>query len=393
MGSNDPAQREIKSRPRKARDMSAANRFPPTARVQPSKGTIQTPKGAIGVPHRKRSDLRWLIPFTLVVLLLAACSESTDDGADTTLAPTTTTTPTTSAPMSTTTTSSDAAFTEMEGFTYLTIDGEAFEGDSYVPEGEGPWPVVVMFHGIPDTKDGYVTDIAEAAAAAGMYVFVPNWPPGPALFMPEFFDPVTAIANCAVAFAQPDPDVSVPIVVYGFSAGAMPASFAALNPASEPIPGCVAVNPPAPITGAVLGDSEYFLHSTLFDPAFAADQEAMQAGIANTVDPSYWPPDMETRFFLWSADNGTSSRPFDDPRDETGWLAQRDPDGSIRADLDRLGQLDDGVVSFIDEAELLALRLDEAGMQVILDSFPGGHTTADKLPELVDYLTEAAVIN
>ena len=37
----------------------------------------------------------------------------------------------------------------MEGLTYLTVDGEAFEGDIYVPEGEGPWPVVVMFHGTP----------------------------------------------------------------------------------------------------------------------------------------------------------------------------------------------------------------------------------------------------
>ncbi len=334
---------------------------------------------------RRPYSLSLVASFTVVVLLLAACSGSSDESADTTLAPTT------SAPMSTTTTSSDAAFTEMEGFTYLTIDGEAFEGDMYVPEGEGPWPVVVMFHGNPATKDdSYTTVVAEAAAAAGMQVFVPNWLIGTGPFMPEFFDVHPAIANCAVAYAQPDPDVSVPIVVYGFSAGAMPASFAALNPASEPIPGCVAVNPPAPITGAVLGDSEYFLHSTFFDPPFAADQEAMQAGIANTVDPSYWPPDMETRFFLWSADNGTAPRLFDDPWDETGWLAQRDPDGSIRADLDRLGQLDDGVVSFIDEAELLALRLDEAGMQVILDSFPGGHTTADKVPELVAYLLDAA---
>jgi len=294
--------------------------------------------------------LRWLIPFSLVVLLLAACGDTADDSGDTTLAPTTTaapttttvaptttTTPTTSAPMSTTTASSDAAFTEMEGLTYLTIDGEAFEGDMYVPEGEGPWPVVVMFHGNPDTKDGFLTtEVAEAAAAAGMQVFVPNWLMGTTGFMPEFFDVFTALANCAVAYAQPDPDVLLPVVVYGFSAGGLPASRAALNPASDPIPGCVAANPPAPTTGAVLGESEYFMHSGFFDAAFAADQEVMQAGIAETVDPSYWPPDMETRFFLWFAENGIVSRTFDDPWDEAGWLAQRDPDGSIRDDLDRL---------------------------------------------------------
>ena len=351
--------------------------------------------------------LRILLSFTLVALL-AACSGSSGEAADTTVGPATTaapttttvaptttttapTTTTTSAPMATTTTIPDAAFTETEGFTYLTIDGEALEGDIYVPEGEGPWPVVIMFHGNPSTKDDrYVTEVAEAAAAAGMQVFVPNWLNGRGVFMPEFLGVFTAIANCAVSYAQPDPDQSVPIVAYGFSAGGLPASFAALNPATEPIPDCVAVNPPAPITGAVLGDSEYFAHPTLFDPAFAEDQEATQARVAKTVDPSHWPPDMQTRFFLWVADKGTASRTFDDPWDKTGWLAQRDPDGSIRDDLDRLGQLDDGAISFIDEAELLALRLEEAGIEVTVDSYPGGHTTANKVSELVNYLTEAA---
>ena len=351
-----------------------------------------------------------IVPLVLVVLL-AACSGSSGEAADTTVAATTTaapttttvaptttttapTTTTTSAPMSTTTTSSDATFTEMEGFTYLTIEGEAFEGDMYVPEGEGPWPVVVMFHGNPDTKDGFLTtEVAEAAAAAGMQVFVPNWLTGITQFTPETFDFFYAAANCAVAYAQQDSDDAMPVVVYGFSAGVGPASLAALNPATEAIPGCVAEHPPAPITGAVFGDGGYFLHSAIFDGAFAADQEAMQAKVANTVDPSHWPTDMKTRFFLWVADPGTAPRSFDDPWDETGWLAQRDPDGSIRDDLDRLSQLDDGVISFIDQGQFMALRLEEAGIEVTLDSYPGGHTTADKVPKLVGYLTEAAAIN
>jgi acetyl esterase/lipase len=280
----------------------------------------------------------------------------------------------------------------MADFTYLIVDGEAFEGDIYVPEGEEPWPVVVMFHGNPDSKDGRWTVVAEAAAAAGMYVFVPNWLTGFELFQvtAEMFDFLYTAANCAVAYAQPDPGVSLPVVVYGFSAGAGPASLAALDPASEPIPGCVAENPPAPITGAVLGDTEYFMHSTLWDGAFAADLEAMQATVAKYVDPTFWPADMETRFFLWFADDGTAPRYFDDPWDETGWLAQRDPDGSIRDDLDRLGQLDDGVISFIDEAQFMALRLEEAGIDVTLHNYPGGHTTADKVPELVGYFLDAA---
>lgn len=360
---------------------------------------------------RSRSVV-WLASFSAVVLLLSGCDGVDNAGADTTLAATTTTipvtttttgetttkttAPVTSAPISTTATGSDSPFTEMEGFTYLTIEGQTFEGDMYVPEGDGPWPVVVMFHGNYDTKDGYMTaDVAEAAAAAGMQVFVPNWLTltGVTGFTPASFDVFYAVANCAVAYAQPDPDASLPVVVYGFSAGVGPASRAALDPATGPIPGCVADNPPAPITGAVLGDGEYFLQSRIFDEPFAEDLEAMQALVATMVDPNLWPTDMKTQFFLWVADDGTAPRSLNDPRDETGWLAQRDPDGSIRDDLDRLDQLDDPVITFIEQGELMALRLEEAGIEVTLDHYPGGHTTDDKVPELVAYLTEAAAID
>ena len=338
-----------------------------------------------------------------VLVLLAACSgdDSDDEAANTTLAPTTTAPTTTTFPATTTAAPetatpavSDGAFTEMEGFTYLTVEGEAFEADMYVPDGNGPWPVVVMFHGdaAAGKDDSYTTVVAEAAAAAGMRVFVPTWLTGVSRITPETFDFFYAAANCAVAYAQ-DSDESVPVVVYGFSAGVGPASSAALDPASEPIPGCISENPPTPIAGAVLGYGEYFLHSTLFDGAFVSDLEAMQAKVATRVDPSLGPTDMETQFFIWVADDGTAPRTFGDPWDETGWLAQRDPDGSIRDDLDRLGQLDDGVVSFIDEGQLMALRLEEAGVEVTLDNYPGGHAPFDKVPELVDYLKDAAAID
>ncbi len=104
-----------------------------------------------------------------------------------------------------------------------------------------------------------------------------------------------------------------PVVVYGFSAGVGPATLAALDPTSEPVPGCEADDSPAPITGAVFGDGEYFLHSPLFDGAFVADPGAMQAVVAGIVDPKLWPSDMTTRFSIWIADEGTAPRAFDDP--------------------------------------------------------------------------------
>jgi len=58
--------------------------------------------------------------------------------------------------------------------------------------------------------------------------------------------------------------------------------------------------------------------------------------------------------------------------------------------LDRLDQLEDGAVTFIDAGQLLELRLSEAGIDVTLDGYPGGHTVREKVPALVDYLKAAA---
>ena len=53
-------------------------------------------------------------------------------------------------------------------------------------------------------------------------------------------------------------------------------------------------------------------------------------------------------------------------------------------DLESLDQLADGVVTYVDAGQLLELRLAEAGIEVTLDEYPGGHTTQDKVPEIVD---------
>ena len=45
--------------------------------------------------------------------------------------------------------------------------------------------------------------------------------------------------------------------------------------------------------GAVLGDSEYLLHSEFFDHGFATDPEGMLQRVADFVDPATWPPDLQ----------------------------------------------------------------------------------------------------
>ena len=99
-----------------------------------------------------------------------------------------------------------------------------------------------------------------------------------------------------------------------------------------------------------------------------------------------WSIDLDAKFFMWMPEIDTGPRPIEDGSD---WLSLRDPDGSIRADLDELGMLDDGVISNRDASRLLEKRLTDAGLDVTLDEYPGAHTTPDKALELVGYMQSA----
>jgi len=296
-------------------------------------------------------------------------------------------------------TAAEAAFTETTDLVYMNQNGVELLMDVYVPVGDGPWPVVVAFHGLDsNVKDELSTvAVAEAAAAEGMLVFTPTWivfDPPPFPLTVDTFRGFTAAANCAVAFAQQSaPDLGgdpATTVLHGFSGGAGAALLAAVEPSDTAIAGCETNASPTLVNGAVLGDGEYFLHSENFETAFESDLEAMQTEVALMNEAANWPPGLNAKFFLWVAASGTGSRGIGDPTDESGWLAMRDPDGSIRADLERLNQLEDGIISNVDAAQLLVLRLTEAGFEATVDEYPGGHTTLDKLPEIVGYLRAAA---
>lgn len=287
------------------------------------------------------------------------------------------------------------AFSMTPNVPYMTIDGREVYLDIYAPNSDGPWPVVVAFHGSGARDDLTTYTVATEAAAQGMLVFTPGWIDEHSFpLTADVFDVNRQTASCAVAFAQQqatelggDPDRTV---AYGFSAGYTPAMWVALAPAEGPIPGCATDASPTQVNGVVAGDGVGFLYTDYFDGAFDADPEAMQAHGEVFVDPAVWPSDLDAKFFLWAAGDGTLPRTVGDVTDETGWLAQRDPTGSIRADLERLGQLEDGVITLVDAGRLMADRLAAAGLDVTLDEYPGGHTTLDKVPELIGYMQAAA---
>jgi len=333
------------------------------------------------------------VMLVAVAMLAVSCSSGTTGTTTTAVAPAATTlasTVTTSAPDSGVAITRDIVYLEMDGFEYLV--------DVYVPDGDGPWPVVVALHGGTVYKNNsYTTRVAEAAAESGMLVFAPNWVaewPTLSAMDAAFVRSTQPVLQCALTFAQLEAATyggdSKRTVVYGSSGGATSGAGLVLGPRADLTSGCLAQAPPMAPVGAVLGDAEYFNHATWWDGAFDEDIEEMQTLVAEEVDPAFWNADLPARIHLWAAEDGSFPRPFDDPWDEDGWFAQRDPDGSIREDLDELGELDDGIISYVDSGLLLFTRLQRAGINTTFETFPGDHATALPVPELVAYLIDAA---
>jgi len=136
----------------------------------------------------------------------------------------------------------------------------------------------------------------------------------------------------------------------------------------------------------VLGDAETWLHTAFFDGAFESDPETMQTTVARFLGPASWEKSTESEYVVWTTQGEAQVRRLDEAAGDVDWLAARDRDGSIRSDLEILGQLDDGVVDYHDASVLLQHRLAEAGVASTLHMHPGEHTTLDKIPEIVGYL-------
>lgn len=282
-------------------------------------------------------------------------------------------------------------FTETSGLEYLDLDGEVLDMDVYVPSGTGPWPILVTFHGNSSSAQNSAGNIAiaEEAARRGMLVFAPSWIPlDPFPLGFDDIEDLAAAGRCAVAFAQErapsfggDPTRTA---VHGFSAGAGPAHSVVVDPPTIRTGGCASDIVPSPVVAAVLSDGEYFFHSASFDDAFDANRGEMQDRVAAWVDPAHWPVDLQAEFYVWAAEEGTAPRSLAEPG--PSWMPLRDPDGSISADLDRLGRLDDQVIDYVDTAALLSDRLAAADLEVEFEVFAGGHQIDDKADALVDQI-------
>ncbi len=218
------------------------------------------------------------------------------------------------------------AFTVTTDVAYLTADGVEYAMDIYTPVGEGPWPVVLNYHGIGTHDDVATAVVSQAAATNGFVVYTPSWVGEQFPFTPAVFDAWKDRASCSVAFAQEHAAANggdaTNTVLYGFSAGIGPVMFASQQPRTGPIDGCATSTSPAPPVGAILGDGPYFLHDRPFDEPFAADPAGMQNEVAQMVDPTNWPTDLDAKFFMWMPENDTGPRPIEDGSD---WLSSCGP--------------------------------------------------------------------
>jgi predicted esterase len=244
------------------------------------------------------------------------------------------------------------------------------------PIAEGPWPVVVAFHGNPRGVDkAWMMPTARAIARQNRVVFVPTWGSVSGTFqrdasLEEEFDLLVREIQCAVLFAKDraaeyggDPNH---ITVYGYSAGGNAALMAGFGHA-DPLETCAANGDAVQPQAIVNGDGDVLLGAATWDDELDAEPDAFYALTPwRRVDGSH-----EFKVVVAAVENTTS--PYerqlgDDPYASA--LATRHVDIDLVASMTAMGFLDDGVFSNRDANEWAYLTLLEAGYDVELVILP-----------------------
>ena len=173
-----------------------------------------------------RRSARSLAALAASSILFAACSVADTESTSTSPPTTQTTTPATSTTLGTTTTTTSNATS-----TSTVSDSPApavLEADVRKPDGEGPFPAVVLVHGggWVAGEPASIGSLARHLTAAGFLTI--NTPYTLANFdLPGFPAAVEDVA-CAVAFARSHPDSDGTVAVVGHSAGAHLAALVSL---------------------------------------------------------------------------------------------------------------------------------------------------------------------
>jgi dienelactone hydrolase len=310
--------------------------------------------------------MRRMLPLLGVAAILASCSGG---GAATPATPSTSTPAMTGVPdAGMSNGGGDSSVEVVRDLVYIS-DDERFRGSQEAMNvvapgsGDGPWPIVVVFHPL---GKGSVERMATAIASEGRVVFAPDWGRLSAAWeaegtLREQWGSTSAEVRCAVAFATEratqyggDP---ANVTLMGYSGGGNAALMAAFSDL-EPPAGCAANGPAAEPRAVVSVDGDVLLGAPLWDDGFAADPEAFYALTPwRDLDP-------DDRFSVVLMHTDTIV-PFlqrtvgSDPTDID--LDVRHVDIDLRAGLEAMGILEDGVITNLEANEWATQALLDAG--------------------------------
>ena len=268
-------------------------------------------------------------------------------------------------------------------------DGE-WVMDVFYPDGEGPWPLVIIYHGLTT-----VPSVSEARTIAerGAVAVAPTWIKvlPPEMTRGEYIDGMLFDrAACAVGVAQKlaveygaNPEQTT---ISGFSAGVHPAGWVGLGVVRNEL--CETPLTYQPV-GLVLGDDQLLFYEDAWDE-LVADPDGSQG--ADTVDrfanPERWDVPEDLSVYLWTSDY-RHGRDIENPPDPGSWILSRDTTGTLLDDLASLGAFDDEFVDFMDNGLLMEMRMKVAGIEVVHEAVGGGHyygpTVFDAIESLITH--------
>ena len=167
----------------------------------------------------------------------------------------------------------------------------------------------------------------------------------------------------------------------GYSGGAMAAAWVGLGQADDS--GCEDQIVELPV-GLVLGESQFLFHNQRWDPYFESGDPEPVATLDGLINPDSWEISPDLRVGLWSAASPLGeTRAIDNPPDEESWIWLRDGASPFVDDFVALGALDDNLIDWSDNADLMALRMEQSGVDVRNEVFSIGHRYEDEVYDLI----------
>jgi hypothetical protein len=316
----------------------------------------------VGRP-RPSPDLAFGVAFGLtVVAVVVAAFFGRDAGvAPSEEPPATTTTPITTTTYDITTSGSLSIVKDIP----YASDGDVDLTTSvfFPSQGDGPWPVVVVY---AEYCTGCAADnTARILAMRGAVVLAPVWSIEDISSTEYVEGSLFDRAACAVGLAQAvapqfggDPNRTI---VMGDAGGEHPATWVAYglertSACSEPIR--------YPPVGLVVGAPQWLFHEDLWDQDFVLPDSVALDTVDRFLNPARWHTADDLAVYLWASAYDGNSRVLDGAA-AGGWLALRDSTGTLVTDLEGVGAFDDGMMLLDDDARLMEARLRETGIPVV----------------------------